>query len=195
MRAGVVVACLIGAAFVLSGCQYLLGLGAFPVGGSDPGAFPSLDPGAFDSFDPGAEEPQPSAVVTYTKGTATITIAGKVSTLGRLTEGALYADTGAQTGWTDGKGMYLEFYGADPSATEDAYVQLDRIADGKHLATLDPSGCSITVKQADAHGLSGGASCVGLHWADTMSGINGFQPSDAPDGPPFDATITFQAAP
>jgi hypothetical protein len=56
VRAGAVAAALVAAAFVLSGCQYLLGLNGLtpPPGASpDPGVFGSFDPSAVGSFDPG----------------------------------------------------------------------------------------------------------------------------------------------
>lgn len=208
MRGGAVVAALVGAVFVLSGCQYLFGLNGLtpPVAGSfDPGAFGSFDPsaigsfdpGAIGSFDPGAEDSLPPPLATYVKGTASITIGGAVTKLDRLTEpAALYVDAGAEASWTDGKGMYVEFY-SDPtgSSGSDGVVQLDRISGGQHLATIDPSSCVVTVKQADAHGLAGTASCKGLRWTDTMSGFNGLEPSPVPGEAPFDAEITFEAAP
>ena len=53
MRRGVVAAALVGAALLLSGCQYLLGpLAGGPVFVPGPGDFGSFDPGAFGSFDP-----------------------------------------------------------------------------------------------------------------------------------------------
>jgi hypothetical protein len=126
-----------------------------------------------------------------------VTIGGTVATLDRLTEpGALYEDYGAEASWTDGKGMYLQFY-SDPSdaSSSPGFVQLDRISDGQHLATADPEACVVTVKAADTKGLQGTATCKGLHWVDTMAGFNGIAPSAPPVGAAFDATITFEATP
>ena len=206
MRAGAVAAALVAAAFVLSGCQYLLGLNgltappgasAVPGASADPGAFDSFDPGLFGSFDPGPDESQPPPIATYTDGTASIAIAGTTTTLGHLTApGLVYEDFGAAISWTDGAGMYLQFY-SDPTGTSggDGFVELDRIADGRHLATIDPSGCVVKVTTSGAKGLTGTARCTGLHWTDTMGGFDGFDPSPAPDAAAFDAEITFQAAP
>ena len=77
MRAGVV-GLLVVAAFVLSGCQYLLGgmMGGPlvpPLGGS-------FDPGAFGSFDP--NDPMfslPPPLATFTTGAASVAIAGNTS--------------------------------------------------------------------------------------------------------------------
>ena len=73
---GVVVGLLVATAFILSGCQYLLGamMGGpmiLPGGSFDPGAFGSFAPGDFGSFDP--NDPIFSlapALATYTKGSA-----------------------------------------------------------------------------------------------------------------------------
>lgn len=209
MQRGAAIAILVAAVFVLSGCQYLLGLsGAVPppgsIGGSfDPGAFGSLDPGIFGSFDPGAfqsfdpDESLPPPLATYSTGHATVTIAGTTTTLDHMSEpGALFEGFGAEATWTDGKGNYLTFY-SDPegSGTSNGFLQLDQIKDGQHLAVDDPSGCTVTAKQADTKGLSGIATCKGLGWSDTMSGFNGLTPSAPPVGAPFDATITFTATP
>ena len=204
MRALALVATLVGAAFLLGGCQYLLGFTGGPpildpgAGSFDPGAFGSFDPGDFGSFDPLPEDSLPPPLATYTKGSATLTIAGVVTKLDRLTEpGVLYEDLGAETSWNDGKGMYVQFYSADPSdpTAQGGYIQLDRISGGQHWAIADPTACVVTVKQVDAKGLSGKASCKDLQWSDTMSGFNGVGPDAVSGEPPFDAEITFQAAP
>lgn len=208
MRAGAVAAALVAAAFVLSGCQYLFGLNGLtpPPGASpDPGVFGSFDPGVggsfgpglFGSFDPGPDESLPPPIATYATGTASIAIDGTTTSLGHLTEpGLVYADLGAAISWTDGQGMYLQFY-SDPTGTSigDGFVELDRIADGRHLATIDQTGCVVKVTESGVKGLSGTASCKDLHWTDTMGGFDGFDPSPVPDATAFNAEITFQAAP
>ena len=215
MRRGAAVAILVGAVFLLSGCQYLLGLsGAMPppgaVGGSfDPGAFGSFDPGALEptdpafpgSFDPGdsfdPDESLPPPLATFPKGAATISIAGTSTRLDTMTEpGAIYPDVGAEASWTDTKGTYFQFY-SDPegASNSDGYVQLDQIKDGRHLATADPTACVVKITQADVKGLSGVATCKGLRWVDTMAGFNGISPGGTPVGAPFDATIPFAATP
>jgi hypothetical protein len=205
MHRGAAVAILLATAFLVSGCQYLLGLNGLngtppgPVIGSfDPGALGSFDPGVFGSFDPGnPDESLPPPIATYTTGTASVTIGGTVTTLDGLTEpGTLYQDFGAEGSWTDGKGMYVQF-NSDPSGASGAagFVQIDRISGGQHLAAADPSRCKVTVKKADTTGLSGSATCTGLTWIDTMGGFNGLTSSPPPIGAPFDATVTFEAAP
>ena len=152
MHRGAAVAILLATAFLLSGCQYLLGLnglngvptGPGGLGSFDPGVIGSFDPGDFGSFDPGnPDESLPPPIATYTSGSAAVTIGGTVTQLGGLTEpGTLYAEFGAEGSWTDGKGTYVQFY-SDPSGGSGAagFVQLDRISGGQHLAAADPSRC------------------------------------------------------
>ena len=103
MRAAVA-ALFIGALFVLSGCQYLFGMGIPP----GPAVFPgeSFDPGDFGSFDP--NEPafsMPPPQVTYTSGSARVTVDGVPATLDKLNgTAATYEDFGTEVTWTDGKG-------------------------------------------------------------------------------------------
>jgi hypothetical protein len=167
MRAAVG-AVLVGAVFVLSGCQYLLGMGPgtilqpVPIGSFDPADFGSFDPGDFGSFDPndpGFSLPPP--LVTYTSGTATLTIDGTASTLGKLTgSAALYPDFGTEVTWTDGKGLYVRF-GSSPgpqTPTGDAYVIIDQIRDGQHWTSADPLACPVKVEKLNSAGLAGSAS-------------------------------------
>ena len=164
-----------------------------PAGSVDPGALGSFDPG--DSL--GADESLPPPLATFSNGAATISISGTSTRLDRMTEaGAIYEDSGAEASWTDDKGTYLQFY-SDPEdvSTSDGFIQLDQIKDGRHLATVDPTACIVRVTQADAKGLLGVATCRGLRWTDTMSGLNGIAPSAAPVSAPFDATISFAATP
>ncbi len=99
MRGAAVAAALVGAALVLSGCQYLLGpLVGGPIYPVDPGDFGSFDPGEFGSFDPnepGFSIPPPAA--TYQTGSATVTIGDSVTTLDRLAApGSLMTDYGGE---------------------------------------------------------------------------------------------------
>ncbi len=201
MRAAVV-GLLVAAAFVSSGCQYLLGgMMGVPLvpsaGGSfDPGAFGSFDPGAFGSFDPNATFSLPPPLATFTKGAATVAIAGKSTPLDRLSgTAAIYEDFGTEVGWTDGNGLYIRFYGEPDSAYGDGFVIIDRIADGQHWTTADPSGCKVTITQDDAKGIAGSASCKGLRWADAMSVEDPIDRNVVAGQAPFDAEMTFQAAP
>ena len=100
---GVVVGLLVATAFILSGCQYLLGgmMGGpiiGPIGGSfDPGVFPSFDPN-----DPMFSMPPPSA--TYTKGSARLTIDGKATTLGSLERSSRHLQGHGRPGRLDRRG-------------------------------------------------------------------------------------------
>jgi hypothetical protein len=143
LRAGAVAAALVGAALVLSGCQYLLGpLGGGPVFIPGPGDFGSFDPGEFGSFDP--MEPafsMPPPEATFTKGSAVVTIDGTATTLDRLAgNGVIYKDIGADVGWTDGNGNYLHLAGAGGLGFP-GFLSIDRIADGRHLGA-DPTACT-----------------------------------------------------
>jgi hypothetical protein len=187
MRAGAVAAALVGLALVLSGCQYLLGpLGGGPVFVPGPGDF-----GSFDPADPGL--PMPSPEVTFTKGSAVVTIDGTATTLDQLVGNAvMYKGMGADVGWTDGNGTYVHFFGSgDFGGT--GFVSIDRIADGRHLGLPDPGACTLKLVKADLTGVSGSATCKGAHWVDMLNGFAGFTPPSP--GPAFDAEITFEATP
>lgn len=203
MRAAAV-AIVVGAAFLLSGCQYLLGLPpatpAGPIGGSfDPGVLESFDPGLFGSFDPNNDPgfSLPPPLATYTSGTANVSMAGATTTLDKLSApGTSYADFGTDVGWTDGKGLYFHYYGtSEPGAPGDGFVTIDRIRDGQHWASADPGVCTVKVTQNDAKGLVGTATCKGMQWADTMATTTGSDPALVEGEPSFDADITFRALP
>ena len=198
---GVVVGLLVATAFILSGCQYLLGgmMGGpmiLPGGSFDPGAFGSFAPGDFGSFDP--NDPifsMPPPLATYTKGAATVTIDGRTTAMDSLNgKAAIYQDLGAEVGWTDGAGLYLRFYGEPGSPYGDGFVLLDRVVDGKHWTTADPVGCKVTTAETAAKELSGTASCHGLRWADAI-GSGPLQSALVAGEPAFDAEVTFQATP
>ena len=160
MRAAVA-ALFIGALFVLSGCQYLFGMGIPP----GPAVFPggSFDPGDFGSFDP--NEPafsMPPPQVTYTSGSARVTVDGVPATLDKLNgTAATYVDFGTEVTWTDGKGLFLRFSGLPSLFAQQggAYLQIDRIRDGQHWTSSDPTRCPVTVSKQDATGLAGSATC------------------------------------
>ena len=187
MRRGAVAAVLVGAAVLLSGCQYLLGpLAGGPVFVPGPGDF-----GSFDPNDPGFAQPSPDA--TFTKGSAKVTIAGETLELNQIAGTALmYKVLGTDVAWTDGRGNYLHFFGAG-GLEAPGFVSIDRIADGHHLGTQDPTACTAKVEKSEATGVAGSASCKGLRWIDMLNSFGGFTPPSP--GPPFDAEITFEATP
>jgi hypothetical protein len=196
-----VVGLFVAAAFVLSGCQYLLGgmMGGpivMPSESFDPGEFGSFDPGDFGSFDP--NDPifsLPPPIARFKTGSATLTVGDTATTLDQLTgAAAIYEDLGSEVGWTDGNGLYVRFYSEPGSTTGQGFVNLDRITDGKHWSIFDPSGCKVTLAKNDATGISGTASCTGLRWIDLM-GAGPASPGYVDGENPFDAEITFQAAP
>jgi len=195
MRGGALAAVFVGAALVLSGCQYLMGpSGGGPVFIPGPGDFGSFDPGDFGSFDPGDpgfSMPPPEA--TFTKGSAKVTIDGTTLELDRIAgTGLMYKVLGTDVAWTDGNGNYLHFFGAGgPDAP--GFVSMDRIADGQHLGTQDPTACTAKVDKSDTTGVAGSATCRGLRWIDMLNSFGGFAPPSP--GPAFDAEITFEATP
>ena len=201
MRAAAV-AVLVAAAFALSGCQYLLGLGAIPPPGGtlDPGIFASFDPGASESFDPdfdpGFSPPPPLA--TYTTGSATVKIGKTTSVLDRLSgPGVAYQDFGTEVAWTDGKGLFIRYFGSSEPGVQslDGFVSLDKIAGGQHWASANPLTCTVKITQEDAKALVGTATCKAVRWADTMARTTGAEPPYVVGEAPFDAAITFRAAP
>ena len=203
MRRGAVAAALVGAALVLSGCQYLLGpLVGGPIYPVDPGDFGSFDPGEFGSFDPnepGFSIPPPAA--TYRTGSATVTIGDSVKTLDRLAApGSLMTDYGGNAIFTDGAGNYLQVYGAKPGAstveTEPPFLTIERIADGRHLTAFDPAGCKVTITTADTTSFAGSASCKGLRWSDALAPYDASgRPSYVEGEPAFDVEVEFSAKP
>ena len=165
------------AAFVLAGCSYLTGLSDIE-----------------EDFNP--ESPD----ATYTSGTATLTIAGEVTTLDRLpSAGTYYEIYGADAIWTDGLGWYVRLSGASTTAGflgPTGYLTLDRIADNAHWTTFDSARCIVSVVRADLGGLGGSATCRGLRWSDAFGGYGlGFEPLYIESEPAFDAELTFAATP
>ena len=56
------------------------------------------------------------------------------------------------------------------------------------------SGCKVELTKSDKTGLAGTATCTDLRWSDAMGGFaqgRSFIEGEAP----FDATVTFEAAP
>ena len=176
-------------AFTLAGCQYLFGLSPMP----PIGPIGSFDPDAFESFAP---ELLPSPQAVLTSGTASVTIDGETTKLDRLVgNGAIYDEFGSQATWTDGEGLYVRFYGDADIGAGPGYVSLDRIRDGTHWTTIDPSGCVLMVSKSDTSGIAGTASCKDLRWSDAMSGFAMPYQQFVEGQPAFDAEISFEAAP
>ncbi|MEO5884993.1 MAG: hypothetical protein ABIQ58_05700 [Candidatus Limnocylindrales bacterium] len=177
---GGLVALVMIAALVVGGCQYLFGL--------DP-----TEPG----FEPYAS---PRPLATYTTGRATVDIVGGATVvLDRLSSPAsLLADYGADTAFT-GEGWFVRVYAAASSfgpLGPGGYLQLDRIVDGQHWTSADPSRCIVTVDLVDTTGLRGSATCKGLRWTDALgSGFMPIQPAYIEGQPAFDAEIIFEAKP
>jgi hypothetical protein len=146
----------------------------------------------------GGDGSEPSPQARYTTGKGTVTLGdGSAHVLDRLQgTAALYAEYGASVAWAGSDGWYLEVsaIGGSLGAFGPGYLTLDRVADGHHLTTMDPSRCIVTVDEASAKRVSGKATCKGLTWSDAIG--NGFFPGPSPSasGAPFDAEITFEAS-
>jgi hypothetical protein len=147
--------------------------------------------------------PSSSPIATYATGSATIAIeGGDTIDLTDLANGAsidsLY---GSDIRWSGPDGWHLKVTGAGADDMgfaafgEGAYVSLDRIFDGKHWTTYDPSRCIVDIEVADKAKIKGTATCKGLEWYDALD--SGFTP-DGPKElgePKFDAELTFEAIP
>ncbi len=171
---------ILAAAFVTSGCQYLLGLGMDPTA-----PFP-------DDFGSGS-------MARYPTGTATVTIGGGAPmVLDRVTVPGTYDPSyGAQITLGGPDGWYVQLFDVSTAMPGDenfAFLGLERIVDQQHWTLADPSRCALTVTQADATGLRGTASCRGLRWADALAGgwVGGPHHIEGQDA--FDAEITFEAS-
>jgi hypothetical protein len=169
------------AALTVAGCQYLYGFAPYD---------PTLDPEDY-AF--------PSPIAIYPSGRATVAIDGGTAlVLDRVTSpGRLDETFGSDVVMTNGDGWYVRVSGAMPPGTiysSAGYVTIDRVFDGSHWTTADPSRCIVTLEQADATGLRGAASCKGLRWSDTLGAITtSFEPAYVAGQAPFDAEITFEA--
>ena len=183
-RAAVVVAVAAGSvALVLSGCQRFLG--------------PAFD-GNF---------PSPSPIASYSSGTASIAIAGgETIKLDNVAAGSgVDSMFGSNVRWSGSSGWNLRVTGAGAAqgfgggvgfGSGSAYLTLDRIVDGEHWTTFDPSRCIVDVKVADAKELRGTATCKGVEWFNALD--LPFTTTTAPkplDQPKFDAEVTFEAHP
>ena len=174
----------IALAFLTAGCQYLFG-------------FSPVVP-------PGDEFAMPSPIATFGNGTATITVGADAPV--RLDElaapGTLMRAMGAEVTFHSADGWYLKVSamatsdGSSPLLGSGGFLQLDRIVDGQHWTTADPSRCIVTVEQADAKGLRGRADCKGLRWSDALgTSSSNLQQAYIKGQEPFDAVITFEASP
>ena len=168
-------------AFVAGGCELLMGGGGF-----------------------GAGFPEPSQIASFSSGTATIAIAGgeTVELNGLDTTSGIESLMGSDVRWTNADGWSLRVSGAGAIGPDGigttfetpAFITLDRISDGQHWTTFDPSRCIVTIAAADKTGIRGTATCRGVEWYDTLDAVSIEQPKPV-DAPKFDAEITFEAAP
>jgi len=157
-----------------------------------------------DGEDLETPEPQPGDPFgapdgSYRQGSATVTIGPRVMTLDRLAApGTYYKEFGSDVVWNGADGWYLQIGEAKPSNQPvefPAYIALDWVHDGQHWISWDPSGCRISIDQADRAGIRGTASCSQLVWVDAIVGGLADEPTPIPGQAPFSAEITFRAAP
>ncbi len=172
-------------AFVAGGCELLMGRNGFA-------------PGFVDDF------PSPSPIAAFSTGAATVAITGgETVELNELDKtSGIESMMGSNVRWTNADGWSLRVNGAGMSLPDGvgttfespAFITLDRISDGHHWTTFDPSRCIVTVEQADKSGLRGTATCRGVEWYDALGGESNMMPKPA-EAPKFDAEITFEATP
>jgi hypothetical protein len=180
-RAGSGLALAVGTALLVAGCELLYGLAPYD---------PTLDPEDY-AF--------PSPIAVYAAGRATLAIDGGTAlVLDRMTApGRLDESFGSDVVLTNGDGWYVRVSGAMPPGTiysSSGYVTIDRVFDGNHWSTADPTRCIVTLEQADATELRGAASCKGLRWSDSLGTITtSLEPAYVEGQAPFDAEITFEA--
>jgi hypothetical protein len=157
-----------------------------------------------DGEDLETPEPQPGDPFgapdgSYHQGFATITVGPRVISLDRLAApGTFYKEFGADVVWNGPDGWYLQIGEAKPSNQPvefPAYIAIDWVHDGQHWISWDPSGCRITIDQADRAGIRGTASCSQLVWVDAIVGGLADEPTPIPGQAPFSAEITFRANP
>lgn len=170
------------AAVAVSGCELLYGLTPYPS---------AIEPDEFAL---------PSPIAVYPSGRATLTIDGEAPlVLDRVTvPGRLDGSFGSDLVLSNDDGWYVRVSGVMPPGTiygTGGYVMVDRVVDGSHWTTADPSRCIVTVEQADATALRGTASCKGLRWSDAIGSLTmSLEPSYVEGQGPFDAEITFEAS-
>lgn len=171
-------------ALIVGGCQYLFGYGYGPIG-----------PVPSDEF------AVPSPVAIYATGRATIALgdADPIQLEALAAPGSFFQTFGGEATFRNADGWYVRVSGASTTAPMlgmSGFVQLDRIRDGRHWTTADPSRCIVMLETADPTRLKGRADCKGLRWSDAVApgfGMSG--PAYVEGERPFDAVITFDASP
>jgi hypothetical protein len=137
---------------------------------------------------------------TYTSGSATIEMTGQPATtvvLDALSKGPhVYPDHGTNVTWRGDGGWTLQVDVFDSyapfAARPEGSVQVHRITEGAHFATVDPSRCVVTVTESTDEHLAGTAICRGLAMADVFD--DPYVAFAVPIGvDTFDAEITFEA--
>jgi hypothetical protein len=150
------------------------------------------------------EMPESTQIASFSKGSATIAIAGgETILLDQVVDGAAIDSVfGSNVRWTSTSGWHLTVSGAgadeEYGGGDAAYLSFDLIADGRHLTTSFESStrCIVDVDEADENEIGGSATCKGVKWYDAIGMFD--MPPGAPeplDEPEFDAEVTFEATP
>jgi len=166
---------------VAAGCSLLFGSGFGP-----------LDP----------ELPSSSPIAEFSDGSATIAIdGGEPIVLGILdAQSRIDSLFGSDVHWSNADGWHLRVNGAGSDfgggveIGGTSMLTLDRISEGRHWTTYDPTRCIVEVEVADETALRGTATCKGLEWYDALGSFGLTEPKDVGE-PEFDAEITFEATP
>lgn len=172
---------------VLGGCQQLFGMGGLPL---------------YSRCDSSSTPP-----TTYARGTATL--AFSTSDPGTVALGTLdgsgfpsmydpACSGSASAEWTDASGDWtltlITAVGiSGPMAAINGLYLENGSGPGGPGLYADGTSCTITTTEASASGLVGHATCMGLRWISADEQAS--SPAPAPDHPPFDVTITFEARP
>ncbi len=148
----------------------------------------------------GSEDAFPSPRATYSSGSAELVVSGEddqTIQLTRINPGPhVYSDMGTIVTWSgpDGWALRVSVYDVPGLSGGDGGVaEIHRITEGRHLASMDPSRCVVTIEEASDTRLAGTATCRDVTWTDVLDDpMYGFA-SPSPSGVTFDAEITFLA--
>jgi hypothetical protein len=151
----------------------------------------------------GPDLPSSSPIASFSEGRATIAIDGgepiELNDVGAAS--GIDAMFGSNVTWSNADGWHLRVngagatFGGDIAPPEMSYLSLDRITDGQHWTTYDPTRCIVDIEVADETAIRGTATCKGLEWYDSLDAFSGTTQPKAVDAPKFDAEITFEATP
>jgi hypothetical protein len=150
-----------------------------------------------------AARPSPSILAIYSKGTATIAIAGgETLRLDQVAPGSSVSSAyGAEVRWTGPGGWIVRVSNVGvpntfgSTGSNGGYLVLDRTVGGEQWTTRGDTRCIIHIDVADATTIRGAATCSGVAWYDAS--LPPFEAGVPPSlgEPKFDAEVTFEAFP